>query len=161
MILTELKHLINHVYIFLWYVPDVQAGFDAAKLCDKYPDPSSEGKTTYEHFDKQEIVPLIQLNRSRRGLQKSGSATDSNKHSKNPRLEPSAKEHSCKILIAEPDIVNDLEYSKNSSIQNSQVLSKFILRTLQSLTRVDTLLLDVNTETKKTDHYAHTHIQPR
>ena len=160
MILTELKHLINHVYIFLWYVPDVGAGFDAAKLCDKYPDPSSEGKTTYEHFDKQEIVPLIQLNRSPRGLQKSGSATDSNKHSKNPRLEPSAKEHSCKILIAEPDIVNDLEYSKNSSIQNSRVLSKFISRTLSSLTRVDALLFDVNTENKK-DRPLCTHVWPK
>ena len=160
MILTELKHLINHVYIFLWYVPDVGAGFDAAKLCDKYPDPSSEGKTTYEHFDKQEIVPLIQLNRSPRGLQKSGSATDSNKHSKNPRLEPSAKEHSCKILIAEPDIVNDLEYSKNSSIQNSRVLSKFISRTLQSLTKVDASLFDVNTENKK-DRPLCAHIRPK
>ena len=152
MILTELKHLINHVYIFLWYVPDVQAGFDAAKLCDKYPDPSSEGKTTYEHFDKQEIVPLIKLNRSPRGLQKSGSATDSNKHRKNPRLEPSAKEHSCKIPIAKPEIVNNSEYSKDISIQNSQNLFHV---PLQPLTRVDTLLSDENTETKEANRYAH------
>ena len=150
---TELQHLIKHTYIILGYVQDVQVGLGAATLCDKGPGPSSKGKTTHEYSDKQEIVPLIQLNRSRRGLQKSVSATDSNKHSKNPRLEPSAKEHSCKIPIAKPDIVNNSEYSKNSSIQNNQNLFRV---TLQPLTRVDTLLSDENTETTEARRYAHT-----
>ena len=148
-----MQHLIKHTYIFLGYVQDVQVGLGAATLCDKGPGPSSNGKTTHEYSDKQEIVPLIQLNRSRRGLQKSVSATDSNKHSKNPRLEPSAKKHSCKIPIAKPEIVNNSEYSKDTSIQNSQNLFH---ATLQPLTRVGTLLSDENTETKKADRYAHT-----
>ena len=148
--LTELQHLIKHTYIFLGYVQDVQVGLGAATLCDKGPGPSSKGKTTNEYSDKQEIVPLIQLNISRRGLQESVSATDSNKHSKNPRLDPSAKEHSCKKLITEPSIVNDLKYSKNSPIQNGRILSLFISRTpLLSLIRADILLLNVNAANKK------------
>ena len=138
MILTKLKHLINHVYTFLWYVPNVGAGLDASKFCDKYPDPSSEGmQNTYEHFDKQEIVPLIQLYASLSGPPKSGSATDSNGHSKNPRLEPTAKKHFCKIPIAKPEIVINTEHYKDISIQISQNLFDV---SLQSLARVDTLL---------------------
>ena len=114
MILTKLKHLINHVYTFLWYVPNVGAGLDASKFCDKYPDPSSEGmQNTYEHFDKQEIIPPIQLNASLSGPPQSGSATDSSGHSKNPRLEPTAKKHSCKIMITKPEIPNSSEYNKD------------------------------------------------
>ena len=113
--------------------------------------------------NKQEIVPLIQLNRSRRGLQESVSATVSNKHSKDPRLDPSAKEHSCKKLITEPSIVDDLEYSKNSQIQNGRNLSLFISRTpLLSLIRADILLLNVNAENKKDrERRAYTHGQRR
>ena len=71
-ILTELQHLIKHTYIFLGYVQDVQVGLGAATLCDKGPGPSSKGKTTNEYSDKQEIVPLIQLNRSPQGPPKIG-----------------------------------------------------------------------------------------
>ena len=158
-----MQHLIKHTYIFLGYVQDVQVGLGAATLCDKGPGPSSKGKTTNEYSDKQEIVPLIQLNRSRRGLQESVSATDSNKHSKDPRLDPSAKEHSCKKLITEPSIVDDLEYSKNSQIQNGRNLSLFISRTpLLSLIRADILLLNVNAENKKDrERRAYTHGQRR
>ena len=155
MILTRLKHLINHVYTFLWYALNVGAGFDASKFCDKYPDPSSEGmQNTYEHFDKQEIIPLIQLSVSPSGPPKSGSATDSNRHSKNPRLEPTAKKHSCKIPIAKPEIIINTEHYKDISIQISQ---KFISVSLQTLARANTLLSDENTETKEARRYAHTY----
>ena len=77
---------------------------------------------------------------------KSGSATDSNGHSKNPRLEPTAEKHSCKIPIAKPEIVNNSEYDKDISILISQ---KFINVSRQSLTRAHAILLE-NTKTKET-----------
>ena len=152
MIPTREKHLINHVYSFLWYALNVGACFDASKSCDKYPDPSSEGmQNTYEYFDKQEIIPLIQLNVSPSGPPESGSATGSNGHSKNSRLEPTAKKYSCKIPIAKPEIVINTEHYKDISIQISQNLFNV---SLQSLARVDTLPCE-NTEATEARRYAH------
>ena len=125
MILTKLKHLINHVYTFLWYVPNVGAGFDASKFCDKYPDPSSEGmQNTYELFDKQEIISLIQLSVSPSLHVKSEMATESNEHGKN-QAETNSQKPSCKIPFANPEILNSLNMIQTFHFQEVKILLAF------------------------------------
>ena len=108
--LTKFGRLINHVYIFLLYVPNVGVGTDASKLYDKCPDPSSGGMpNTYGNANKHEIISLIQLSVSLSMPPKSGMAIDSNEHGKN-QAETSSHMASCKIQSTNPGSLTRFEH---------------------------------------------------